>query len=373
MDTLRDLMNEEIAKLNHSKYKRIEDFINRDVDSATFMRDILGDPDFASGEGYDLKADIAQSRARHSAITYLMGLVFRPFYEFEMDLPADLQTSDTPQKLWLLVALYHDIGYLSERLKNPNFNYDSFRYKLFTDIYPSELANLISFRTDYPEALAYTYKEILTYDEYARRYHADKSKKDTERIDHGILGGAITFDQLIRNLGHEKTRQDLVISKYCSLTIAQHNIYKSSSEEEDKKYPLELHSKLSSESPFRIGKGTPLLLFLCLIDTIEAVKKFSKKENDSSFLTTLTVLKSIQVEVTKNKLILDYTELYKNAKRTSNMKGAFEDYLGAVTGLANWTTFQATQIDDPYVVEITNWELQKESIAAMTKRGDYNV
>ena len=53
------------------------------------------------------------------------------------------------------------------------------------------------------------------------------------------------------------------------MTIAQHNMYKSSDESEDKFYP----AKLQNKSDFIIDMKFPLLLFWALDDTVECVKK----------------------------------------------------------------------------------------------------
>lgn len=380
METLLNLMNAEIHKLNYSGFKKLEDFITKDSDSAKFMRTILNDPNFIARDEENIEASLAESRARHSALTYLMGLVFLPFYDFKRDLPADIRTSDCWSKLWLLVALYHDIGYFSDRIKNPNFEYSSFKYQLFTNDYQEELAVLKSFPIDYPSAFAYTYAEILSYDEYAKSYHAHEDvqfpSKSKECIDHGILGGAITFNTLVGKMGKEKGKQDLVISKYCSLTIAQHNIFKSSNKQQDEQYPELLRPKLSSDSSYRICKETPLLLFLCLVDTIEAVKKFSKKENNGEYLETLSTLKSIKAEINEGELILDLTELQKRTnEKNKDMKDAFKKYIKALRGIETWTDFHARQTNDPFMLKIIYQEMfdVEKPIAAMAKREDSYV
>lgn len=290
---------------------------------------------------------------------------------------------DFANRLWLLVSLNHDRGYFSKKIENRSFDYDSFKFKLFTDDYLDELVFLRSFPTKYPDAFAYTYKEILAYDQYARSYHEEKSKmrseKDGEHIDHGILGGAITFNEMIKQLKESELKLDEVkvcICKYCSLTIAQHNIFKSSNKQQDKKYPKLLRQKLGSDSPHRISKETPLLLFLCLVDTVEAVKKFSKGENSDKFLATLTTLKSIKVEIKENELILDLTELQKRTnKNNKSMKGTFVNYLEALKGMETWTNFHTQQTNDSFIFRITYQEATNANIpiAAMAKKEESYV
>lgn len=378
MKTLEELMNKALVQLDNSQYSQISEFITDDHKSAEFIRSVLDDPTFAANKGDSITAEVAQVRARHSAVAYLMGLALHPFYRFEDDM-AKYCSENMASKLWLLVSLNHDRGYFSDRLKNDNFKFDSLKYRLFTDDYSDELAVLSSFRKKHPDALAYTYDEIAAYDQYARKYHMKGSKKPdykyAEHIDHGILGGTLTFNDLISK--SEKSYYDLVISKYCGLTIAQHNIFKSNSEERDAQYSPELLTKLGHKSPFRISKETPLLLFLCLIDTVEAVKKFSKSENDGCYLETLTTLRSIKADVKENELTLDLTELYnqlRKKKKNDEKAGKFTEYQNALKGLKKWTNFCVDETNDSLILKISYQEtsdLEYQNIVASDREVAY--
>lgn len=373
MDTLENLINQKLKEF-FPEEKELKDFITDDKKSADFIRRILKDKSFANEEGYSVESKIAQSRARHSAITFLLGLVFQPFYSFESNLYKDSITKQEANRLWMMVSLYHDIGYFSERIENAELDYkDAFTYDLFTDAFPDKLGALRNFSKEYSSAMAYTYDEILAYDRYARVYHKEERRKDknhSESIDHGILGGVIAFNRTNQKSTREQKDRERILSKYCALTIAQHNIYKSDDKETDEKFssdfPL-LCKKLRSDSEFRINKETPLLLFLCLIDTVEAVKKFSKSANNGMYFETLTVLRKIKADVRESELQLDFTDLLKEIKAKEEKKGikfkdTYQKHLKAIRTLGTWTCFQTESKDEIITIKHNAKDSKKSEI-----------
>lgn len=84
METLENLMNEKLNLLGIRKYKNLKDFINDDKKSADFIRIVLHDPKFAASDEDDISTSVAQARARHSAVTFLMGLIFHGFIDLKM-------------------------------------------------------------------------------------------------------------------------------------------------------------------------------------------------------------------------------------------------------------------------------------------------
>ena len=360
MESLESLMNKELKKLG-SQYNEVKEFITNDEESAKFIRNILKDQSFATDNEKDSITNIAQVRARHSAVTFLMGLVFWQFGWFEND---NKQSKNIiyNKNSWHIIALYHDIGYFSKLLKRNDIDFNSyFKYNLYTDDYSGELSVLNNFSTDYKDALAYKYEEIFAYDRYAKKFHKENDK-DGEYVDHGILGGAITFNKLVSKLKNKNNAEKIILYKYCALTIAQHNFYKSDSEKRDIEYPKTLHDKLSYGSAFRISQETPFLLFLCLVDTIEAVKRFSKSENRNKYLETLTVLRSIDIELNENELILDFTVL-KDKCEDETLKKAFEKYFQTISKLDTWTKFHAEVRRNEYILKITYRKLDVSTAA----------
>ena len=359
MQSLKELMDAELRLINISnEFLSLESFISDGKACIKFIKEILNDAEYELPEQKSDLYNIAEMRARHSVVTFLMGLVFKRFGGIFDTISSVINITDKPktaQYMWLITSLYHDVAYSSKHIKDSQLDYHSkFDPYLLEDTYRNNLESLNDFSIYYPKTLAYTYEEIVVYDKYARKYHNQKG--DSERIDHGILGGIITFERLTQKAIKQNMNKELTIIKACSLTISQHNIYKSASEEDDVKYMEypELY-KLYYNSAFRIDSNTPLLLFLCLVDTLECVKKFSREHNSSKYLHTLTVLDSIKLNVCENIIKIDLSELRKRVedKKDKQLNGDYISYLNnGLLKLQEWTSFFSMTIDCKDYVEI---------------------
>lgn len=325
--------------------KSFEETIQDDKKSADFIRKCLKDDTYQEPkDGTDLYF-VAQTRARHSLITFLMGKVFAEFSDLYVKANKSVPCKDDDD-LWLLTSLNHDRGYYSKYITQKEFDFE----KTFIYYY---LLKDFAFLKNNSAIAAYTKKEIEGYASYKSCEYHEKNPDCKERVDHGILGGCITYDELMRKLiksGEDEENKLMIIS--CCLVIAQHNIFKSQDEETDKVYEKNGLSRLKSESEFRISLHTPLLLLLCLVDTIECVKKFSKGENEKS-LETKTVLNSIEVSVDKNHIVIDFSKLYKKIKEKNNneLSVKFDNYINSVLNLHSWTKFDAKKQNE-YCVQI---------------------
>ena len=297
------------------------DFLKDDSKSAEYIRNTLKDQNYVHPEQNAAVYSIAQGRARHSAVTFLLGLVFQNFHLFEkIFTPIDVKVKnieDANKYIWLRSALYHDIGMTSDLILKRNLSLkNDFKHYLYTDDY-DDLIELNEYISKSNGVLAFSYSEILRYGLYIKnerhKKNADTVEKDRLEyksrgiIDHGILGGSILFDRYAEKLhGFE-----LKVLKVVSLTISQHNMYKADADSDSayRKYGL---NKLLSTSNYKLSSQTPLLLFLSLIDTIECVKTFSKGNNPDKYLETITVLKSIYISVDRNTIRIDYSQLKRN-------------------------------------------------------------
>lgn len=352
MKSLKELMDEALIEFNIGKdVTSIDKFIKDDEKSAEFIRLVLHDPDYSLPDPQSDLYKFVKGRARHSVITFLTGLVFKEFGDLFSSLDQILlhgntenAAEDISSKLWLITSLYHDRAYHSEYLKKGHLDYGkNFKYNLLTDEYSEEALSILNFFSKkYDGVLAHTYDQILQYDIYAREYHLERSRQDKteiEMLDHGILGGMMVFNDLVRKyLKKPLYNIELLIIKTCCLTIAQHNIYMSNSAERDKKYGETL-AYLYHDSSFRISAHTPLLLLMSLVDTLECVKKFSRGNNKESSLETLTVLSNIRVYVDETEIVLDCSELHKRTKRSEELEHRYNEYVKAVRGLGQWTAF----------------------------------
>lgn len=358
-ETLYTLMDNQLRRLDiPEEYLSLDKFIESDDTCVAFIQYILNDDEFTEPEhGSDLYK-FAKARARHSVITFLMGLVLADFagitqniseYIAELTKHVYAKKDNNYLKAWMITSLYHDKGYYSKYLSNDKLDYKkTFTHYLLTDYYSNQklfcLNDFAKFRSSF---FAHSYEQITSYDQYARQYHTRK-KDSFERLDHGILGGILVFNDLVRKaLKTQKYDTDLLLAKACCVTIAQHNIFKSSSADKDKEYPTDL-AYLYHDSPFRINIDTPLLLFLCLVDTLECVKKFSKEENEKSSLQTKTVLSSIALTVNADKIYINLSKLRKriNDKKNPTFSKTYAGYRKSVAGLHTWTAFNSVPLDD---------------------------
>ena len=363
MARLLDLMNEELKTFNKNEVTQfhcLEDFITNDKNSAIFIEQCSRGSMFKMPDNKSELFDIAQTRARHSAVTFLMGLVLGKAFKIFDKISVRVSSQDTmieplSLELWLLTALNHDVAYTLKNITNPNLNYQkTYTFYLLDDYYGdyserNKISVLNDFSKKYSSFFAYSYDEIEAYDRYARQYHA--LAQDKEKVDHGILGGVYFFNRKVKYLNTtESSIGDYLLTKGASLTIAQHNIFKSNNKERDKKYPNELR-KLYSTSDFVIDQKTPALLLLSLVDTVECVKRLSKKENKAPILETLTVLRNIEVFVDDNKVIVDYWKLKvaienKEDRKRNLLLTKLEKHMGAIKSLKYWTGFNVIQEDE---------------------------
>lgn len=342
--SLKKLMDDELERLGLPKeFSRLEKFINSGKKSAKFISYLLKDSQYSIPNDNDSLYETAEIRARHSAVTFLVGLALRNFGDLFNKIPAIVDHSqDCAEHMWLTTSLYHDKAYSSTYVTRPDIDYrKKFLPYLLTDNLPDEWSAINKFSIIYPGTLAYTYNEIEKYDEYAIEYHRENEKSGKEKRDHGILGGVMMFSDLENKAVKQGLTDELPIIKACSLAVAQHNIFKSSDKKSDERYIYYKLDRLLSTSPFQITQKQPLLLFLSLVDTIECVKSLSKGENSSKYLETLTVLKSIQVLIQKNTIELDFTQLEKEISKKENkeLQDSFDHYLKSLKSIHTWTVF----------------------------------
>lgn len=351
--TLTDLINEAYLKIKQSlPYDTIQDFITNDKKTAEFIRTILQDKEFETPDKKSKIFALAETRTRHSAITFLIGLVL---FQYE-NLENLILNSSYLRKagghnaaihLWMLTALYHDYGYFLRDTQSGNIDWKiKVEYDLLKDSYPdSRLNALQQFSIYHKDVLAYTYEEINEYDQCSRKWR--KQWNEIEKADHGILGGIQVFNRLIKRVINRTlpiSQSELLEIKASCLTIAQHNIYKSDSPKRDKEYG-EFLKKLHSTSKFVIDSSTPLLLLLSLVDTFECVKKLGKGKNKEQSLQTITVLSSIRLTVLQDELVIDFSELDKRVqeKNEEELKKNYGKYKDNLLNLEHWTSFVANK------------------------------
>ena len=78
--------------------------------------------------------EFSKDRAKHSVITYFMGLILSKYGGLYNQISDRMKESVRFEHLWMLTALYHDWGYYSKRINNGGLNLRSIvTYYLLTD------------------------------------------------------------------------------------------------------------------------------------------------------------------------------------------------------------------------------------------------
>lgn len=373
MKSMLELMNEALNSLD-SKYRSVE-YLIRDSKkniNAKRCQDFIDDLMYNNTIGHfpgklSLVYRYSQERARHIAITFLAGMVFSKFCGFYKLLPSVLNRNHEDEKtkaalaqrMWLITSLSHDTGYsLKDELANKTLVLEHvYPMFLLTDLhFDPDMTSVDNFSKNYPKVLAHTYGQIYSYNTYIQTYK--NWPPAGEANDHGVLGGIAKFNDLapkMCSLPKDDRDKELPLIKACCLTVAQHNIFKSSGfdkysgiDYDDLYQHFDLHHLLSTAG-FRITNKTPLLLFLCLVDTIECMKRFSKGATKGNYLQAPTILEKIMMYVDESKIILDFSALKAHIdKRDAGIKDdnlkldpVYQRHLNTLKGFHTWTVFKS--------------------------------
>ena len=354
--TLWELMEKELMNIKaRHKYASIADALDNEKECCIIIDDVLQSNIYTHPEKVERIPGVTQNRARHILITYLMGQAFKKFLHFDnkLDHLGSLLSSDWEKKnLWTLTALYHDYGYYLEDLKNPFYQYSAVKPNVLNDISTLE-------ESKKNKIMAYTLDEIYEYDSTKRKMQQDKNTD--EKIDHGIFGGIRAYAVL-----RKKDPYPIDCTIGIAMTIVQHNIFKSSSKDDDEKYYYKL-SRLQHDTDFRITQETPLLLFLSLIDTVECTKKFGRQENADKFLMTKTILSGITVHITEKTIEIDFSDLHKKIlqKKSEELESRYRAYVKSIEGLVTWTDFLSVKlVEDRYTIMCKVSSERKKVIAS---------
>lgn len=375
MKSLLELLNIELEQFPNYKSvgcSNVLELITDDEAAAKFINHL----NYEDEEVFEFKntIPISQGRARHSVISFLLGLVIGKFKglfgslssAFNDNTVQYIEEINEPYIeywLWMLVSTNHDYGYYSKYVSQKiDLSDIEVKYDLFYDDNSIPYEPLHNFEEKYPKVLKLPYEKIKNYFDYSKFYH-EKEGDHEELCDHGILGGVLIYDKAVSKIASSLTDKeikysmsdmnrpnsvkDILFYKAICLTIAQHNIFKSSSDKKDEDYKNYGLDILCYDSDYFIDVDTPILALLTLVDTIECVKRFSRAENDESYLTANTVLSSIKLSVSENEIILDFSDLKDRIKKKGNedLTHKFEEYKNGILRMETWTKFQAYKID----------------------------
>ena len=257
----------------------------------------------------------------HSASLYLLGVKLLPIFKKPLDntlttfIPNFMSWGDDSRYVWYLPSMYHDFAScieigtihphdselhctLSFHLGNHNVQYSPYTL-------PSFIATNIPFRFS-PDLISNYF--------YYRACHGS--------CEHGIIAGYLFFDRFVKNFmehtgGHldhlgRTVRyglnwdiEHLIYAAYAADAIICHNIWLGGDSDKKtyKDYGLDpLLYKRYPENKVTVEKY-PLQFMLCLLDTIEPIKRFSGTLSPQEILNGIL----LDYDESKKTLVLSWT------------------------------------------------------------------
>lgn len=287
-------------------------------DQRNFIKEFIGKAGKANLLESPLSVkDVSLNRSKHIVSTFFLGILI---YQ-KTKIKEYLSLGKNPPKykifpfLWFLTCLFHDIGYHYEENSQKYFksmlNIDSIKNK-FNVEYDLLTQNIENIPKD-------IFQCINNYFLFKREIY--------KMLDHGIIAGINFFDKLEKNrlCRHKKLeegRNDTELwgsyldSQYAlaSAIIAIHNIWLPKKEDEEIYRSYNLDNLINRKIYLQ---EAPLLFLLGLVDTIDPVKLFCKKEENVK-----DVLNGILIDFVNDKIKLGiscdsnlcFAELYRKCK-----------------------------------------------------------
>lgn len=260
------------------------------------------------------------NRCRHIVSTFLLGIAIAN--ELDIDLRKEYSNDISLLYLWFLSCLYHDMGYVYESHDISEFSFPSLDIRSLTDIKTNigvidqylkdefEIEHICEYEFE-------TYSKELVYFYFVRRAQESNKtyhNKEKGKIDHGIIGGLMLYDRLIKQFefskveaGASKNAQDFVYevtqenTKYwlryskmhfpayakAANAVIMHNIWADTL--------IQYLTDLGLESEYSIDKVNTkniICFLLSLADTLEPLKRYSKEEDASEMLEKIYLCRS---------------------------------------------------------------------------------
>ena len=296
-----------------------------------FIRDhfIRGNKEgvFAITDSYK-RTYLSSGKQQHTVSLYLLGLLLSP--AFELPIKKTLQEFFVLDEwfkfkyTWFLTCLYHDVTSCVEKSKQ--FKYEA------EDILRSKL-----FEQDTEG------KKLLRFSK-ASYYNYMLYRKNSGYNEHGIIAGIELFDRLcnvfIRNTaGHNWEcepvyyknnlawrREHLPHFAYIADAICCHNIWLAPKKNKALCQKYQDHSLdeliINQQSDKLSLQEYPLQFMLCLLDTMEPIKRFKGLAPDE-------ILKNIYLDFSGEGLTLGWTPLIKEQPQ-------FFDWLRPIATIGEW-------------------------------------
>lgn len=308
---------------------------------------------------------IREGKHAHTVSLYLMGMAFieksstlrdkltnqlQSFLTYYKDWYVKREDEYNLLYTWYLTAMYHDVASCIERAKipeNPTERQKSLEYYLGElDITYSPYGNFPYRKNNIPQRFSENLIKNYFY------YRANNGS-----CEHGILAGYLFFDRFVRsfssytkdgsindngmieNLAQEKIRrwdekrqwniEQISHAAYVADAIICHNLWMSDNAELYRAYGLSplLHTE-HGENRLSIKKY-PIQFMLCLLDTMEPLKRFAKKPYDGD-MEPKEVLSHVYLEFGDCGMTVRWDEqIEKNGE-------IFHKWCDALKGLQSW-------------------------------------
>lgn len=281
----------------------------------------------------------------HTVSLYLMGLLGEKYFsgciERTLNPLIDINGWYDFKYTWFLTCMYHDIASCIEKER------DSFEEKKQLEHYLEEKGVLYTpykYRPIKEDACLTRFEEQLIKNYFWYR-------KSSNSFDHGIIGGYLLFDRFYKNFMDKTSKEDwesssvkkikglqwrkehIDHSAYIADAIVCHNIwlcYDEAKSEIYKKYNLdELIVNDSNDIKLDIRKY-PLQFVLCLLDTIEPVKRFGIFDPEK-------ILSNIDIKFLEDGLEIEWTEEFEREEKTeAKEQSQFTKWINGVQELDKW-------------------------------------
>ena len=287
----------------------------------------------------DTKIPENKLRDIHSISTFFLGILLEPICKIP-ELKPDFRY------LWFIACLYHDYGYFIEKEKNKYPPRKTSLSKLLSDLGIKQNLLKIDFKS------LYSIETIKKYNDYCR--------KEYDFINHGIIGGLLLYDRLMKNF--EKNKQNALLQnpnldcndfvyknlhwsnshedfyKLVASSIISHNIWLAWDDNNKKKYKDNNLDYLIIDNPNqRIScESDPFLFLLLLADTIEPIKFFTQYKHSC-------ILENLHIDInTKNEIIISVVD---NCLQ-------FQNWFDKIIDLKNWAKVSVEQFDNTLKIKI---------------------
>lgn len=322
---------------------------------------------------------IFEERADHTLMTFALGIFLSRFDDLKGKINKNYNYkngNDTFLLTWILTSIFHDYGLFFQKEKGV---LDKVQWQMFVPIREisnskmtcpytnlnikcgeqelhlinvdanAKLLSLILYDNSPDGANTYLYNLDETIDFSIHRYR-DKTYKHyhqmrmndlngsaTEIYDHGILGGNLIYEELLKNATintsiNSKNEGFLYyLCKDISYKIMEHNMWMSN-EETRKKYTANNLGELLPENYKKIDDCEPLLFLLCLADTIEFTKRVKNGQ------AVKLDFNDVDIEVEKEKVIIKCN--------TDSLIIDCEKYINGIHTLGDWICIKNENVNN---------------------------